>query len=129
MEQHQKIIDAVARSWARETSELPDLWQQDNPAMGHCDVSSFVAWEHIGGELVLGEVHRDGAFQEHHYWNRLDGTDLDLTKSQFRNGEVITEKQVLSEEFLRSNQDSMRPELKVRISAFRRAVEQQLLPG
>lgn len=120
------IIEAVQQSWAKETSGVPDLWQQDNPAMGHCDVSSFVAWEHLGGDLVLGEVHRNGEFQEHHYWNRIDGTDLDLTGSQFRNGEVVTEKQVLTEAFLRANQDSMRPDLKVRISAFRHAVGLQL---
>ena len=126
MTERQTIIQAVAKSWARETSEVPDLWQEANPALGHCDVSSFVAWEHLGGELVLGEVHRDGKFQEYHYWNRLDGADLDLTKSQFRNGEVITEKQVLSEEYLRTNGEKMRPELKDRICAFRDAVNQQL---
>ncbi len=127
MTERQRIVEAVAKSWARETSEVPDAWEQNNPAMGHCDVSSFVAWEHLGGDLVLGEVHKDGAFQEHHYWNRLDGKDLDLTKSQFRNGEVITEKEVLSAEFLRANQESMRPDLKERIAAFRNAVDHHLV--
>lgn len=122
----QEVVEAVAQSWAKETSEIPEQWVEENPAMGHCDVSSFVAWEHLGGQLVLGEVHRNGEFQEHHYWNRIEGVDLDLTRSQFRNGEVITEKDVLEEAYLRENQDAMRPDLLARISAFRQQVNNHL---
>ncbi len=120
------IVEAIRASWSSETSERPDQWNPANPAMGHCDVSSFVAWEHLGGELVLGEVHLGGAFHEHHYWNRIDGVDLDLTASQFINGEVITEKQVLSTDFLSSNWDAIRPGVRARIEAFRTVVERRL---
>ena len=93
-------------------------------------MASFVAWELLGGDLVLGEVHRgDGSFQEHHYWNRIDGDDLDLTRQQFRADEVITERQVLGGEFLRTNQDAMRPEIRVRIDRFREVVAGHLGAG
>ncbi|MEM7323822.1 MAG: hypothetical protein AAF531_12110 [Actinomycetota bacterium] len=123
------IIEAVNRSWARETAAVPELWDRRIPSRGHCDVSSFVAWEHLGGELVLGEVHRHGTFQEHHYWNRIDGVDLDLTRDQFRNGETITEREVLSEPFLRANHGRMRPDLRDRIATFRRSVSEHLATG
>jgi len=120
------VVEAIRASWASETSEQSEHWSPANPAMGHCDVSSFVAWEHLGGDLVLGEVYLGDEFQEHHYWNRIDGVDLDLTASQFVKGEVITEKQVLSSEFLASNRDAMRPSLQARIDAFRAVVECRL---
>lgn len=116
------VIDAIEASWSQQTSGTPDDWSAANPAKGHCDVSSFVAWEHLGGELVLGQVHVDGAFQEHHYWNRIDGVDLDLTRSQFSGDETITEHSVLDSDDLAANQASMRPELRARIAEFRAAV-------
>ena len=120
------VIEAIEASWSSSTSGVPDEWSQSNPAKGHCDVSSFVAWEHLGGDLVLGQVHLGGEFQEYHYWNRIDGVDLDLTRSQFRAGEIITEKTVLEADYLAGNQDAIRPEVAARIATFREIVAQRL---
>lgn len=120
------VVKAIAASWSRETSEVPDEWSEANRAKGHCDVSSFVAWEHLGGDLVQGQVHLHGEFQEYHYWNRLDGDDLDLTRGQFKSGEVVTEEKVLESAFLAANRESMRPELAARLDAFRERVNRRL---
>lgn len=120
------IVEAIEASWSRETCGNPDDWTADNPALGHCDVSSFVAWEHLGGKLVLGQVFVDGDFQEHHYWNRFDDTDLDLTRSQFTGRETIEEKAVHTAQFLADNRAAMNPELQARIARFRERVEGHL---
>lgn len=120
------VIRAIAASWSRDTSAVPEQWSDSNPAKGHCDVSSFVAWEHLGGDLVLGQVHLDGTFQEFHYWNRVDDVDLDLTRTQFKNGEVITEDSVLDSAYLAEHQGAMRPELADRIAVFRETVNHRL---
>jgi hypothetical protein len=44
----------------------------------------------FGGELLAAEVSRNGRHVEWHMWNRLPGgTEIDLTRDQFRDGEVI----------------------------------------
>ena len=126
MPDRDEVIAAIRESWSRATSGTPEEWCDRNPAKGHCDVSSFVAWEHLGGDLVLGQVHLRGEFQEFHYWNRVDGADLDLTRTQFTGREVITEDSVLESDFIAANQETMRPELIARIGAFRRAVNARL---
>ena len=129
MADRDEVVAAIEASWSRQTSWTPSEWDESNPAKGHCDVASMVAWEHLGGDVVQGEVHVDGAFQEFHYWNRLDGGDLDLTRDQFRGDEVITEVRTLSAEFLTANRTAMKPEVRARIAAFRDLVAAHLGAG
>jgi hypothetical protein len=50
----------------------------------------------FGGELLEAEVHfRDGSRQGFHYWNRLNGVEVDLTREQFSMHEVIQEPQLI----------------------------------
>jgi hypothetical protein len=45
----------------------------------------------LGGDLVRGEVHRDGVRTDHHWWNRLaEGVEVDLTREQFSAEETVT---------------------------------------
>lgn len=63
-------------SWA----EKPAGWC---PLTGHCFVASQIVRERYGGTLMTGTVTRMGR-PEVHYWNRLpDGTEVDLTGSQY----------------------------------------------
>ncbi|MFF9193978.1 hypothetical protein ACF09L_02105 [Streptomyces sp. NPDC014779] len=87
-------LDAALRAaWAADTSS-PDYrsqWTPDNPAWGHCDLTALVVNDVFGGDLVVGEVHREGRQYGYHWWNRLpSGVELDLTREQFRQGEVIS---------------------------------------
>ena len=124
--ERQDLIDAIRDSWCRQTSATPDAWHAANPARGQCDVSSFVVWEHLGGDLVEGEVFVDGVKTEHHYWNRVGDEDLDVTSQQFSGDEEIRESRVLTDSTIRSRQGDMRSELADRIAHLRSLVDRRL---
>jgi len=126
MDDRERVIDAIRRSWSAETSGTPKEWSTKVPAKGQCDASSFVAWEYLGGDLVLGQVFVDGVQTEHHYWNRIEGEDLDLTGEQFVGGEDIREIAVLESDQLRTQQGSMKPDVVSRIDVMRSLVRERL---
>ena len=72
------LLDAIRCSWGRDTSYEPDVWSLDNPAWGQCAVTSLVIQDYFGGNLLrVTDGHAT------HYWNRVDGVDIDLTLMQF----------------------------------------------
>ena len=118
----EKVLQAIRDSWCAETCGDPTAWSPQQPAWQQCDASAFVAWEHLGGELVLGTVFLDGEQTEHHYWNRIDGLDFDLTRAQFVRCEEIREVDVLTSSYLRTNMHAMKPEVLERIAIMRNRV-------
>jgi hypothetical protein len=51
----------------------------------------------LGGDLCVAEVHYpDGTRQGFHWWNRLAGVDVDLTREQFGADEMVQEPRVLA---------------------------------
>lgn len=119
-------VSAIRASWSRDTSANPDEWTPQNPSRGQCDASSFVFWELFGGDLVLAKVFVDDVQTEHHYWNRIDGEDIDLTGEQFQAGEDIREPSVVPDAYLRENAPTMREELRHRIDLLRDAVNTKI---
>lgn len=90
------LAEALRGAWAADTCSPDDIeragWSRDNPAWGHCDITALIVNDVFGGDLMVGEVHLDGEQHGFHWWNRLvDGTELDLTREQFRLGQTITE--------------------------------------
>lgn len=89
-----ELLRPVLRAaWGPDTCDPHDLenWRPDNPARGQCGVTALVVQDLLGGDLILGEVHVDGAKVGHHYWNQLpDGTEVDFTAGQFHPGEVVS---------------------------------------
>ena len=86
------IEQAIRESWSLDTADEDDGWTPDNPSRGQCDITSLVIHDFFGGEILAADVHRDGERVEAHMWNRLSsGIEVDLTREQFRNGEVIGE--------------------------------------
>jgi len=88
----------VRAAWGPDTCypNASEEWQQDNPARAQCGMTALVVQDLLGGDLILGEVHVDGAKVGNHYWNRLpNGTEIDLTADQFRLGEVVVNGQVV----------------------------------
>ncbi|WP_031511078.1 YunG family protein [Streptomyces megasporus] len=86
---------ALRSSWAADTCSPSDItrieWTPENPAWGHCDITSLIVNDLLGGDLVVGEVFCDGRQEGHHWWNRLpSGIELDLTREQFIRGETVT---------------------------------------
>ena len=89
---------AIRASWSLETCDPTDAaeWTPANPSRGQCAVTALVVHDLMGGELLEAEVHyHDGERQGFHYWNRLAGVDLDLTREQFTSQEVVQEPHVI----------------------------------
>jgi hypothetical protein len=58
-------------------------------------VTSLVVHDIFGGEILAADVLRNSERVEGHMWNRLPGgMELDLTRDQFKDGEVIGEPSV-----------------------------------
>lgn len=79
-------------AWGPDTCypHMKDEWTPENPSRDQCGMTALVVQDIFGGDLILAEVHVDGAQIGHHYWNRLpDGSDVDLTADQFRPNETV----------------------------------------
>ena len=89
------LEDAIRTGWCLWTSDPVDQpgWTADNPACGQCAATALVVHGLLGGELLIADVQAaDGSRQGVHYWNRLvGGLELDLTREQFRGGELVGE--------------------------------------
>lgn len=86
------VAHALRQAWGLDTCAPEDVgaWHPGNPARGQCGVTALVVHDHVGGELVRGEVHVAGERVDFHWWNRLpDGTDVDLTREQFGAHETV----------------------------------------
>ena len=85
---------AIRASWSLETCDPTDAaeWATANPSRGQCAVTALVVHDLFGGQLLEAEVHfDDGSRQGFHYWNRLAGGDVDLTREQFTSHEFLQE--------------------------------------
>ncbi|MDO7907510.1 hypothetical protein Q5741_13955 [Paenibacillus sp. JX-17] len=71
----QQVQDALFCAWSLQSSSK---WTQENPAAGHCGVTSLVVQDWLGGD-----IHRTSMENSWHYYNRIDGEILDFTASQF----------------------------------------------
>jgi hypothetical protein len=72
-------------------------WTPEHPSRDQCGMSALVVQDILGGDLILAEVHVDGARIGHHYWNRLpDGSEVDLTADQFRPEEEVVGAKVVA---------------------------------
>jgi hypothetical protein len=69
------VLQQLRRAWSSESSSL---WTEDNPAKGHCGVTSLVIQDLFGGEIRKTPLD-DGM----HFYNYIDGQRYDLTAEQF----------------------------------------------
>jgi hypothetical protein len=86
------LESAISASWSLETCDPTDVpsWTAAEPSQGQCAVTALVLHDFLGGQLLEAEVlHADGSHQGFHYWNRFAGIDVDLTRRQFRDAEVV----------------------------------------
>jgi len=92
------LESAIRASWSLETCDPTDIevWSASHPSRGQCAVTALVVHDLFGGELLEAEVHyQDGTRQGFHYWNRLDGREVDLTREQFTEAEILQEPHVI----------------------------------
>jgi hypothetical protein len=87
-----QLEQAIRESWSLDIADEDDDWSPDNPSCGQCDITSLVVQDLLGGELLGADVYLDGERIMAHMWNRLpSGIEVDLTREQFKRGEVVGE--------------------------------------
>jgi hypothetical protein len=85
-----QLEDAIRGAWSEDTADHDNDWNPDNPSCGQCDITTLVVHDLLGGDVLAAGVFLDGVRVESHMWNRLpSGLEVDLTREQFRLGEVI----------------------------------------
>jgi hypothetical protein len=93
---------AVLRdAWTGDTS-VDSSWTPTCPALGQCAVTALVVQDYLGGDLMRCEVEGTS-----HYWNLVDGVEIDLTRSQF-NHFLPRHIAVRSRDYVLSSPDTMR---------------------
>lgn len=86
------VEQALRASWSMETSDDPEGWSPENPALGQCAVSAIVIRAVYGGDIVIATVlDRDGErTPDGHAWNVLpSGEQVDFSFDQFLDGEGL----------------------------------------
>ena len=80
------MYEALSHVWCAETCapRMRTDWTQENMTLGQCSVTSFLAQDIFGGE-VLGVLLEDGNW---HCFNRVGDLMFDLTSEQFPEGEL-----------------------------------------
>jgi hypothetical protein len=87
-----QLEQAIRESWGADTADEDDGWSPEHPSRGHCDITSLVVHDLLGGEILAADVYLEDERIMAHMWNRLSsGIELDLTRDQFTSGEVIGE--------------------------------------
>jgi hypothetical protein len=87
----QSIRDRLRVAWSARTSADPQNWTETNPAWGQCAVTACLVEDLVGGDVVWAEAKLPDGRHITHYFNRVDGKELDLTFEQFPMGTVVPE--------------------------------------
>ena len=79
----EQLQTAFEKSWARETSSVPEEWDEARASRGQCVPTALVAQDYLGGELQRLTTVFNGQ-EESHYRNVLpDGSIFDASRSQY----------------------------------------------
>lgn len=90
------------KAWSKETCYEPqqNAWNENNPAMGQCYVTALIVNDYFGGEIVKAKSSNGIS----HYWNKIEGKDIDLTRSQFPDDEIFSEEIIVARQNLSENE-------------------------
>ena len=91
----------LPQSWSRETCYEPQQkeWSSDNPSQGQCFVTTLLVNDYLGGEIKKAKSSSGVS----HYWNRIDGEDIDFTRQQFPENEVFSDIHMVQRENIEEN--------------------------
>jgi hypothetical protein len=79
----------IGPAWCAETSACQDKWSKENPALGQCAATAALVREELGGVVVWALAELPDGTRESHYWNVVEGEEVDLTRDQFPPGTVV----------------------------------------
>lgn len=86
-------------AWSAASSNDPSNWTITNPSYGQCAVTACVVQEELGGDVVWADAVLPNGKTSSHYWNIIDGQQVDLTRDQFPEGTMIPEGQPKTKNF------------------------------
>lgn len=86
-----ELFAAVEGSWDAETSASPEKWSPENRALGQCAVTACIVQDYLGGDVLNTVATLPDGSTDSHYYNVIDGEEVDLTRSQFPDGTTFTE--------------------------------------
>jgi hypothetical protein len=80
-----EFLEEIRKVANSETSFDPNGWTNKNTLWGHCAVVSLLAQDIFGGEIIKGSLlnHPKYEYVKSHFWNRIDGSDVDFTAEQY----------------------------------------------
>ena len=99
-----EIESAIALSWSIDTTYCVDDYAAKDPAWGNCAVTALLLQQLLGGELMQGWAREPGRRGTAHYWNRVNGSDVDMTWRQFAPGTILTDDRIVDYGVLVENQ-------------------------
>ena len=117
------ILDAIRTARSIDTTADPGCRSPERPAVGECEVSSSVVWEHVGGDLEPCAVMVDREHREHHDLHRIPTGDVVRTSEQIDGTGEIVELGVSSHDRIVGRLPSMRPEPAERLALGRASVD------
>jgi hypothetical protein len=124
-----EIESAIQLSWSIDTTYCVDDYASRHPAWGNCAVTALLLQKLLGGELMRGWAIEPGQLGTAHYWNRVNGLDLDLTWRQFAHGTILTNTATADYHILVEN-EWMRERYENFVAAFCYRVQQRSgVPG
>ncbi|MDD2693434.1 MAG: hypothetical protein PHY14_00705 [Candidatus Gracilibacteria bacterium] len=84
-----ELEKALKKSWSKETSYCPAEWSESNSSFGQCAITALVVNDYFGGEIVWTEASLPNGQKVSHFFNLINGKEVDLTRSQFPKDTVI----------------------------------------
>ncbi|MGE8034944.1 YunG family protein [Lysinibacillus sp. NPDC093692] len=70
-----EVLRALKKSWSIHPSSK---WSKDNPARGHCGVTTLVV-----NDILGGKIYKTWLDEGWHFYNILNGERKDFTQEQF----------------------------------------------
>lgn len=78
-----ELEEIIRKCWCKETSADMQNWTEENPAWGQCAVTALVVNDYFGGKLLWAEAELPDGIKISHYFNEINGYQVDFTSCQF----------------------------------------------
>lgn len=79
----EQIYSFFTEFWSAETSHIPAEWLTSTPSMGQAVPTTLLLHDLLGGEIQSAKIHLRNGHIEPHYWNVVNGQNLDITRRQY----------------------------------------------
>jgi hypothetical protein len=94
-----ELREKLHTAWSAATSFDANGWTKDNPSYGQCAVTACVVQDLYGGEIVHADAITPDGDKIMHFFNNIDGKDIDFTREQFPKGTVVPKGQEYKENY------------------------------